>query len=391
MDNRSDIWRGVDTIKPRFVALADRVWGMPEVCYTEARSSAEHLAELRHQGFRITDSVAGIPTALMGEWGEGGPVIAILGEYDALPGLSQESGVTEHRPLENGGNGHGCGHNLLGAGAMLAAVAVNDWLAAKGIKGRVRYYGCPAEEGGAAKTFMVRDGAFDDVDVAISWHPASFCEVMPAVSLANTRIDFTFYGRASHAAASPHLGRSALDAVELMNVGVNYMREHMPSDARIHYALLETGGIAPNVVQARAKVRYSVRARDLAGMYELVERVKKVAQGAALMTETRVEPQIISAVSNLLGNDPLERAMNDVLQQLGPPPFDAADRKFAKQIQDTLTDNDIDSVYRTVGQQRNDAPLCDKIIPLDAPRNLMRGSADVGGVSWAGPTRQGHG
>jgi len=145
---------------------------------------------------------------------------------------------------------------------------------------------------------MVREGAFDDVDAAISWHPASFCEVMPAVSLANTRIDFTFYGRASHAAASPHLGRSALDAVELMNVGVNYMREHMPSDARIHYALLETGGIAPNVVQARAKVRYSVRARDLAGMHELVERVKKVAQGAALMTETRVEPQIISAVCN---------------------------------------------------------------------------------------------
>jgi aminobenzoyl-glutamate utilization protein B len=238
---------------------------------------------------------------------------------------------------------------------------------------------------------MVREGAFDDVDAAISWHPASFCEVMPAVSLANTRIDFTFHGRASHAAASPHLGRSALDAVELMNVGVNYMREHMPSDARIHYALLETGGIAPNVVQARAKVRYSVRARDLAGMQELVERVKKVAQGAALMTETRVEPQVISAVSNLLGNEPLERAMHDVLQQLGPPPFDAADRNFAKQIQDTLTDNDIENVYRTVGQPRSDAPLCDEIIPLDAPRNLMRGSTDVGDVSWAVPTVQAHG
>src|SRR6201988_4842947 len=286
MDNRSDIWRGVDTIKPRFVALADRVWGMPEVCYTEARSSAEHLAELRHQGFRITDSVAGIPTALMGEWGEGGPVIAILGEYDALPGLSQESGVTEHRPLENGGNGHGCGHNLLGAGAMLAAVAVNDWLAAKGIKGRVRYYGCPAEEGGAAKTFMVRDGAFDDVDVAISWHPSSFCEVVPAMSLANTRIDFTFTGRASHAAASPHLGRSALDAVELMNVGVNYMREHMPSDARIHYAMLDSGGIAPNLVQARAKVRYLIRARELGELTPLIARVRKIADGAALVTAT---------------------------------------------------------------------------------------------------------
>jgi len=308
-----------------------------------------------------------------------------------LPGLSQESGVTEHRPLESGGNGHGCGHNLLGAGAMLAAVAVKDWLAARGIKGRVRYYGCPAEEGGAAKTFMVREGAFDDVDIAISWHPSSFCEVVPAVSLANTRIDFTFAGRASHAAASPHLGRSALDAVELMNVGVNYMREHMPSDARIHYAMLDSGGIAPNVVQARAKVRYSVRARDLAGMLELVERVRKVAQGAALMTETTMESTIISAVSNLLPNDPLERAMNDVLQQLGPPPFDEADRSFAKQIQATLSDQDIDNVYRSVGQPRTDAVLCDKIVPLDSPRNLMRGSTDVGDVSWAIPTVQAHG
>jgi aminobenzoyl-glutamate utilization protein B len=391
MNESRDIWQFVDAKQEPLIALSDRVWATPELCYSETRSAAEHATELERHGFRITRNVAAIPTAMIGEAGEDGPVIAILGEYDALPGLSQEAGIAEPRPLESGGNGHGCGHNLLGAGAMLAAVAVKDWLAKNGLKGRVRYYGCPAEEGGAAKTFMVREGAFDDVDAAISWHPASFSEVMPAVSLANTRIDFTFHGRASHAAASPHLGRSALDAVELMNVGVNYMREHMPSDARIHYALLETGGIAPNVVQARAKVRYSVRARDLAGMYELVERVKKVAQGAALMTETRVEPQIISAVSNLLGNDPLERAMNDALQQLGPPPFDAADRKFAKQIQDTLTDNDIDSVYRTVGQPRNDAPLCDKIIPLDAPRNLMRGSTDVGDVSWAVPTVQAHG
>jgi aminobenzoyl-glutamate utilization protein B len=211
------------------------------------------------------------------------------------------------------------------------------------------------------------------------------------VSLANTRIDFTFSGRASHAAASPHLGRSALDAVELMNVGVNYMREHMPSDARIHYAMLDSGGIAPNVVQARAKVRYSVRARDLAGMHELVERVRKVAQGAALMTETTVKSEIISAVSNLLANNPLEHAMNDVLQQLGPPPFDEADRSFAQEIQATLSDQDIDNVYRSVGQPRTDAPLCDRIIPLDAPRNLMRGSTDVGDVSWAIPTVQAHG
>ena len=287
MDNRSNIWRSVDTIKPRFVDLSDRVWAMPEVCYTEARSSAEHLAELRHQGFRITERVAGIPTAVMGEWGEDGPVIAFLGEYDALPGLSQEAGVAEPRPLEAGGHGHGCGHNLLGSAALLAATAVKDWLAEHKVPGRVRYYGCPAEEGGAAKAFMVRDGAFDDADIAITWHPSSFWEVVVTPSLANTRADFIFTGRTSHAAASPHLGRSALDAVELMNVGVNYMREHMPSDARVHYALLDTGGIAPNVVQAHARVRYSIRDRDLPGMNELVERVHKIAQGAALMTETK--------------------------------------------------------------------------------------------------------
>src|ERR1700738_2500199 len=275
MDNRNEIWRGVDAIKPRFVALSDKVWGVPEVCDTEARSAAEHLAELRHQGFRITENVASIPTALMGEWGDGGPVIAFLGEYDALPGLRQEAGGAESRPVETGGHGHGCGHNLLGSAALLAATAVKDWLAANKVEGRVRYYGCPAEEGGAAKAFMVRAGAFEDVDIAITWHPSAFCEVADAVSLANTRIDFSFTGRASHAAAAPHLGRSALDAVELMNVGVNYMREHMPSDARIHYALLDAGGVAPNVVQSKATVRYAVRARDLGEMQALVARVKQ--------------------------------------------------------------------------------------------------------------------
>jgi aminobenzoyl-glutamate utilization protein B len=390
MDNRSDIWRGVDTIKPRFVALADRVWAMPEVCYTEARSSAEHLAELRHQGFRITENVAGIPTALMGEAGEGGPVIAFLGEYDALPGLSQEAGLAEHRPIEAGGHGHGCGHNLLGSAALLAATAVKDWLAANKLPGRVRYYGCPAEEGGAAKAFMVRSGAFEDADIAITWHPSSFWEVVVTPSLANTRADFIFTGRTSHAAASPHLGRSALDAVELMNVGVNYMREHMPSDARVHYALLDTGGIAPNVVQAHARVRYSIRARDLPGMNELVGRVQKIAEGAALMTETKVEIKVISAVSNILPNTPLEQALYKIMEELGPPHFDETDKNFAGQIQATLTDKDISSVYYSIGMDPAERPLADFLVPLDAKRNPQVGSTDVGDVSWVVPTVQVH-
>jgi aminobenzoyl-glutamate utilization protein B len=390
MDNRSDIWLGVDAIKPRFIALSDRVWGMPEVCYTEARSAAEHLAELRHQGFRITEHVAGIPTALMGEWGEGGPVIAFLGEYDALPGLSQEAGVAEPRPIETGGHGHGCGHNLLGSAALLAATAVKDWLATHKMPGRVRYYGCPAEEGGAAKTFMVRSGAFADADIAITWHPYSFWEVVVTPSLANTRADFVFTGRASHAAASPHLGRSALDAVELMNVGVNYMREHMPSDARVHYALLDTGGIAPNVVQAHARVRYSIRARDLPGMNELVARVHKIAQGAAMMTETCVEMRIISAVSNILPNTPLEQTLHAIMEDLGPPRFDEADEAFAASIRATLTEKDIASVYHAIGMEPTSRPLADFIVPLDAKRNPLIGSTDVGDVSWVVPTVQVH-
>ncbi len=390
MDNRNSLWRQVDAHKDRLIALSDRVWGMPEVCYTEAQSVAEHVAELKHQGFRIRENVAGIPTAVIGEAGEGGPVIAFLGEYDALPGLSQEAGAAEHRPVESGGPGHGCGHNLLGSAALLAAAAVKDWLAETGTPGRVRYYGCPAEEGGAAKAFMVRDGAFADADVAISWHPHSFWEVAPPISLANTRIDFTFSGRAAHAAVAPHLGRSALDAVELMSVGVNYMREHMPSDARVHYAILDAGGIAPNVVQASAKVRYSVRARDLPGMLELVERVKKVAQGAALMTETTVDIAIVSAVSDLLGNDPLEQAMHGILEELGPPSWDEADQAYARAMQATFAPGDIDAIYRAVGQKRTDAALADFVVPRDAKRNPAVGSTDVGDVSWVVPTVQAH-
>ena len=390
MDNRSGVWRAVDAHRDALVALSDRVWAMPEVCYTEERSCAEHTAELRRQGFAVTEAVGGIPTAVIGEAGEGGPMIAFLGEYDALPGLSQEAGVAEHRPVETGGPGHGCGHNLLGPAAMLAAVAVRDWLAETGTPGRVRYYGCPAEEGGAAKAFMVRSGAFSDADVAISWHPSSFWEVVPPLSLANTRADFTFTGRAAHAAAAPHLGRSALDAVELMNVGVNYMREHMPSDARVHYALLDTGGIAPNVVQAHARVRYSIRARDLPGMIELVDRVRKIAEGAALMTETSVAVRVVSAVSNVLGNTPLEHALHAAMQELGPPHFDEADRAFARSIRATLSPQEISAVWHAIGLPETDAPLADFLVPLDVQRNPAIGSTDVGDVSWVVPTVQVH-
>jgi len=392
MRNTEEVWRYVDERGEAFAAFSDRIWGMPELAYLEHRSCAEHTAMLAKEGFRVTKEVAGIPTAVMGEAGEGGPVIAILGEYDALPGLSQEPGVAEHRPLPGDGVGHGCGHNLLGAASLLAAAAVKNWLAANKVPGRVRYYGCPAEEGGAAKGFMVRDGAFSDVDIAISWHPSAFAAVQEAVSLANTRIDFSFTGRASHAAAAPHLGRSALDAVELMNVGVNYMREHMPSDARVHYAYLDAGGVAPNVVQPTAKVRYLIRARDLVELRRLIERVRKVADGAALMTETSVTTKVVSGVSNLLGNLPLERAMQANLDRLGPPPFDDLDRARAAEFQATMTEEDIQASWRRIGlPMRKGVSLCDVVVPLEVRGAPMMGSTDVGDVSWVVPTVQARG
>ena len=393
MQNIEQIWRIVEGKQAGYIGLADQVWDTPELAYGEHRSAAAHLAMLEGEGFRITRSLAGIPTAMMAEAGQGGPVIAILGEYDALPGLSQQAGLDQPSPVDGqDGVGHGCGHNLLGSAALLAAAAVKDWLAASGAPGRVRYYGCPAEEGGAAKGFMVRAGAFADVDIAISWHPASFSGVNEATSLANTRIDFSFTGRASHAAAAPHLGRSALDAVELMNVGVNYLREHMPDSARVHYAYLDAGGIAPNVVQARAKVRYLIRAADLAQLNALVARVRRIADGAALMTETGVATQVVSAVSNLVGNTPLEQAMHDNFQRLGPPRFDEADLAYAARIRATLTEGDTAAAFQRVGLPvRPDLALCDFIIPFGATGQGGKGSTDVGDVSWVVPTVQARG
>ncbi len=314
--NQHPVWPYVEKSRDRLHALADRVWGMPEICYQETASVAEHIAELKHQGFAITENLADIPTAVMGEAGQGGPVIAFLGEYDALSGLSQQADIAEPCPVVEGGHGHGCGHNMLGAGAMLAAIAVRDWLAETGTKGRVRYIGCPAEEGGSAKAFMVKAGVFDDVDIAITWHPGAIAQVMRGSSLAAGDLNFTFTGRASHAAASPHLGRSALDGVEMMSVGVNYMREHMSDQARVHYAYLDAGGTAANVVQASAKMRYVVREPSSREMMKLIARVEKIAKGAALMSETSVEGALFTVSSELVPNGPLCDAMQKTSMRL---------------------------------------------------------------------------
>ena len=348
-----------------------------------------HYKELENNGFTVKRNAAEIPTAIIGEAGSRGPVIAFLGEYDALAGLSQVSDIFEEKPIKKGGNGHGCGHNLLGSASMQAAVALRDWMVASRIDGIVRYYGCPAEEGGAAKAFMVREKAFDDVDIAITWHPGSLTGVIRGSSLANCRVDFTYEGRASHAAGSPHLGRSALDAVELMNVGVNYIREHMPEKARIHYAIIDGGGISPNVVQSKAKVRYVVRDETTSKMLKLLERVKKIAKGAAMMTETKVKTRVLAGVSNLIYNPTLGDVMQRNLELLGSPNFSKDEYIYARKMQATLSREDIKTAYEQAGiEPFNDKPLASSIIPANAPATGIAGSTDVADVSWVVPTVQ---
>ena len=385
--NKHVIWDFVSKNQKRFQELADKVWSTPETCYSEQNSMSAHVDELIYHGFSVTKGIANIPTAVVGEYGTDGPIIAFLGEYDALAGLSQKADVFHQDPVKKGENGHGCGHNLLGSASMQAAVALRDWLKDSNLPGVVRYYGCPAEEGGAAKTFMVRDKIFKDVDVAITWHPGCLPGIVKGSSLANCRVDFTFEGRASHAAVSPHLGRSALDAIELMNVGVNYMREHMPDKARIHYALIDGGGISPNVVQAKAKVRYVVRDETTPKMMELLERVKEIAKGAALMTQTKVKTKILAGVSNLLYNETLGNIMQGNLDQLGAPEFSKEEHLYAKKYQDTLTRKDIESAYSHAGIDLVEGQvLAETVVAGDVKPVDMGGSTDVADVSWVVPT-----
>ncbi len=382
---------------PRMTALADKIWTLAELRYAENASAQLHQEALAGSGFKVTANVADIPTAFVAEWvsegGEDGPVIAFLGEYDALSGLNQQSGALVCTPsVDNPGMaGHGCGHHLLGTSAHFAATALQAHLQASGQKARVRYYGCPAEEGGSGKTFMARAGVFDDVDVALTWHPASYTSVFSQSTLANIQAKFIFHGKASHAANSPHLGRSALDAVELMNVGVNYMREHMPSDARVHYAVTDSGGMSPNVVQARAEVLYLVRALRNHEAVELFERVKNVARGAALMTECRVEIVFDKACSNLLQNSTLNQVMYEQMQALGQLQVNAGEQKKALDFQATLDKNDVEAVSRPLAAVlRGQLPsVFEGLAPYDPKANdVMYGSTDVADVSWVTPTVQ---
>ncbi|AOV07399.1 M20 family metallopeptidase [Sporosarcina ureilytica] len=382
----------IEQKREKFIALSDKIWDVPELCFEEHQSSAYLRDALEEEGFKVEHGLAGLETAFIGSYGSGKPVVAILGEYDALAGLSQKKGLTHHDPVVDGGNGHGCGHNLLGTGAFAAAVAIKEYMELNQLKGTVRYYGCPAEEAGSGKAFMARAGLFDDVDAAFSWHPWDVPGLMDVKTLANYSARFRFKGKSAHAAAAPHLGRSALDAVELMNVGVNYLREHMVQDARIHYAVTDTGGISPNVVQANAEVVYLIRALEKDEVQSLYERVYDIARGAALMTGTTFEVEFEGTASNLIPNTVLADVMYENLMKVEIPSYDEADQKFAKEIRSTLSQDDLNNVY--VGRDRETVKKLKELdiadfIPSHNPSDaVLSGSTDVGDVSWIVPTMQ---
>ncbi len=382
---------------PRMTAMADKIWSLAELRYAEKASAQLHIDALANWGFRISRDLADIPTAFMAEWSHDGdessPVIAFLGEYDALSGLNQQSGALTCTPSVDspGIAGHGCGHHLLGTSAHFAAIALQTHLKASGQKARIRYYGCPAEEGGSGKTFMARAGLFDDVDVALTWHPASFTGVFSQSTLANIQAKFVFHGKASHAAHSPHLGRSALDAVELMNVGVNYLREHMPTNARVHYAITDSGGLSPNVVQARAEVLYLIRATYNDEATDLYRRVQNVARGAAMMTDCKVDIVFDKACSNLLQNSTLNQVLHAKLLAEGPLTVDSGTQASAKAFQATLSSEDIDAVSRPLASVlRGKVPhVFESVAPYDEnAQDILYGSTDVADVSWIAPTAQ---
>jgi aminobenzoyl-glutamate utilization protein B len=372
----------------RFIKMADTIWAHPEVALTESKACELQAESLARDGFTITRDVGGLPTAFIAEWGSGAPVIGYLGEYDALPGLSQKS-QSGQDPVVHDGPGHGCGHNLLGTAALAAATALKAWLEETGQSGTVRYYGCPAEETITGKVYMARAGVFDDLDAALTWHPGGVNTVQCGSSLAVDNLKFRFRGQTAHAAAQPEMGRSALDAVELMNIGANFLREHVIETARIHYVITNGGG-APNVVPDEAEVWYFVRAPRRDQVEAITARVRDIARGATLMTGTTVEEDYQCGAYNCLPNLTLADAALAVLEEMGPLAFTDDERAYAKAIADAYPPQVRAGVIESHGLPTRllDESLTGEIFPPLDKGKVMPGSTDVADVSWITPTVQ---
>jgi aminobenzoyl-glutamate utilization protein B len=368
-DAKVQLASSLDARQADYVALANQIWSFAEVGYQEHKSSALLQQELRKAGFTIESGVAGMPTAFVATYGSGKPVIGVLAEFDALPGLSQAA-TPERKPVTEFGAGHGCGHHLFGTASVAAGISVKEWMQRTNQRGTIRIYGTPAEEGGGGKIYMVRAGLFNDVDVALDWHPNSENDAGPGSSLANISGKFRFRGLSAHAAAAPWNGRSALDAVEAMNHMVNLMREHVPDGTRIHY-VITSGGSAPNVVPDFAEVYYYARHADAKIVRDVWDRFQKAAEGAALGTGTKVEVEIVNGVFALLPNEALAKAIDANLRRVGGVKYTADERAFAEKLSATLQGEkrDVSEAERVKTFARSDAG----------------GSTDVGDVSWVVP------
>jgi aminobenzoyl-glutamate utilization protein B len=355
----------------RFGAISRQIWETPELGFHEEKSAALLQNELRANGFTIASAVAGMPTGFTATWGSGKPVIGILGEFDALPGLSQKDVPTQD-PVSAGAPGHGCGHNLLGSGAALAAVAAKEEMQARGLKGTIRYYGTPAEEGGGGKIYMIHAGLFRDVDVVLTWHPGDNNRVSLRSNLANNGAKFKFYGIASHAAAAPEKGRSALDGALLMLHAIEMLREHVPQETRMHY-VITNGGSAPNVVPAFSEVYLVARHPDMATLDGIWQRILKCAQAGALATDTRLEVEQATNYANIVPNDALNDIVGRAMRQAGGYHYTAEERQFA------------DAIQKTFAAPPKNLPGPDKV-SVDTTEGSGGASSDVGDVSWVVPT-----
>lgn len=381
--NKLEVLKYLEDISEEVKEVSLKVWNNPETSGNEKDSSSLFRKVLKSHGFEIKQ-IDGMENAFIGEYGKGSPVIAVLGEYDALPGLSQ-SLDTKFNPVEINGSGHGCGHNLLGSAALGSVLAVKKYLEETKASGTVRFYGCPEEETLIGKVKMIKAGAFDGCDLALSWHPMNANVAIDKAYLANSSIKFKFHGISAHAAQSPESGRSALDAVELMNVGANYLREHVIDSARIHYTITNAGG-APNIVPKEAESWYFVRAPYRKDVEEITERLFKIAKGAAMMTETTVEYEILGGCYEKLPNNVLYDLTHKNMVEIGVPSYTDEELEFAKTIQETLESNLVEAEIKKYIDSDEKIFLHQEVLDKDKVDSVVvSGSSDSGDVSWIMP------
>ena len=383
-------WSWIDENKGRLIEVCDKIWRYAELGLLEYKSSKLLADLLRENGFKVEMGVAGMPTAFVATWGEGKPVIGIMGEFDALPGLSQKP-VPYREPLEEGAPGHGCGHNIHGTSGAAGAIALKVAMEQLGLKGTVKFFGTPAEENYNGKVYMVREGLFKDVDIVLSHHPSQLNTAGLSSCNAITSVKFHFYGKSSHAAGSPEMGRSALDAVELMNIGVNYLREHVIDKARIHY-IIEFGGTQPNIVPDYARSWYYIRAPEWDQVEAIYKRILKIAEGAALMTETEMKAEVLGGSYNLLPNKVLSEVVIKNMREIGPPEYTDEELEFAARIAETIPKEEKIGMLRRIElpnwERYVDVNLVTDVLDPWDEGKVYPASTDVADVSWQAPTME---